>query len=817
MSHATLTGNRTAGDMNDLRYAFRMLIKNGMATVFAVLALGIGIGANSTIFSMANSLLLSPWPFSDPNRIMRIGEKRVGKPIDNLSISGLNYLEWKDQCQSFVATCLITVRHFNLTGDAGRPEEVAAYVWSPSAKDVFRAPQPVALGRPFLPEDDRPGKEQVVLLTHGLWSQRFGADPQILGKPVYLDGRAYTVVGVLPASSSVFEAEARLWIPLPIEELRKGRREDRDYVAFGLLKPGVSKEQAQAEMTVISRNLARQHQENAKWEIALEPMIENLLRAMRQTMLVLHGAVGFVLLIACSIVASLLLARATARQKEVSIRLALGATRRQVLRQMLTESVLLALCGGAFGLLLTSLGIQFLKSMLPPVLMDFVTRQGIDARLLGFTLILSIATGLLFGMVPALRASKVDLTGTLKEGGRGSSGGPGSHRWLRLLVVSEIALSLILLVGAGLMINSFLQLQRVDPGFRAEGLLTFHVTLRGSRYESDPQRRAYYQEIVGRIERLPGVESVAAANVLPMNWGSSVRLQVDGQSDQPDGEPYSGELRSVGLGYFKALGIPLKRGRYFLPEEDRDGSRRVLVNEALARKIWPNQDPVGRLLTMPDWSTLAYEVVGVVGDVRHFGLNNDPSPTLYVPFMDRPAQSVSLALRTKGDPLRLLPSVREVVRALDPEVPVIRPRTMTAAIAESVAMNRFGTVFLSMLSVVALVLSSLGIYGIMAYSVSQRTHEIGIRVALGAQVGDVVGMALRQGIWLTLVGVAIGLGGAFVLMRVLASLLTGGVSATDPATFAGTTLLLIGVSLLASYIPARRSARVDPVITLRAE
>lgn len=803
--------------MNDLRFAFRMLLKHRTVTIFAMLALGIGIGANSTIFTMANSLLLSPWPFVHPDRIMRIGEKRVGQPIDNLSLSGLNYLEWKDHCRSFVATGLITVKHFNLTGEAGRPEEVAAYVWTPSARDVFQSPDPLALGRPFQPGDDQPGQEHVVILSHGLWSQRFGADPQILGKPVYLDGEAYTVIGVLPTSSSVFEAEAQLWVPLPVDELKQGNREDRNYVAFGLLKPEVSQQQAQAEMTVISQNLARQYKENDQWEIAVEPMIENLLRAMRQTMFVLHGAVGFVLLIACSIVASLLLARATTRQKEVSIRLALGATRRQIMRQMLTESVLLALCGGALGLALAALGIQFLKTTLPPVLVDFVTRQGIDLRLLGFTLVLSISTGLLFGILPALRATRVDLSGTLKEGGRGSGGSAGSHRVLRFLVVSEIALSVILLVGAGLMINSFVRLQQVDPGFQSDGLLTLHTTLRGVRYESDSQRRAFYRDLLERAERLPGVESVAAANVLPMNWGASVRLEVDGQSARADGEPYSAEFRSVCPGYFKALGIPLKRGRHFLPEEDREGSRRLLVNDVLALRLWPGQDPIGKLLTVPEWNAAAFEVVGVVGDVKHFGLNREASPTLYVPFMEQPATAVSLALRTQGDPLSLLPSVREIVRALDPDIPVIRPRTMAEAISESVAMNRFGMMFLSMLSVVALLLSSFGIYGIMAYSVSQRTHEIGIRIALGAQVRDVIALVLRQGILLTLIGVVIGMAGALLLARALTSLLTSGVSPTDPTTFLGTALLLIGVSLLACYLPARRSARVDPIITLRSE
>jgi putative ABC transport system permease protein len=803
--------------MNDLRFAVRMLIKNPTATLFAVLALGIGIGANSTIFTMVNSILLSPWPFENPKRIMRIGENRVGRPVENLSISGLNYLEWKDQCQSFVATCLITTKTFNLTGNDRQPEEVAVYVWTPSHKDVFQSKQHVALGRFFLPEEDQAGKEHVVILSNGIWRQRFGADPQVLGKALHLDGEAYTIIGVLPASTSVFEAEARLWIPLTVQELRKGKREDRNFAAFGILKPGVSKEQAQAEMTVVSQRLAAQFTENEKWAIVVEAMVENLIRATKQTFFVLHGAVGFVLLIACSIVASLLLARAATRQKEISIRLALGASRRQVLGQLLTESVVLAVCGGALGLLLTILGIQFLKATLPPILMDYVTRQGIDVRLLGFTLVLSILTGLLFGIVPALRATDLDLSGTLKEGGRSSKSGSGSHRLLRLLVVSEIALSLILLVGAGLMINSFVRLQRVDPGFRSDGLLIFHVTLRGPRFEQEPQKRAFYREVVERIERLPGVESVAAASVLPMNWGASVRLEVDGQAKQPDGESYSAEFRSVHPGYFQALGIPLRRGRFLLPNEDYAGSHRLLISDALARKFWPGLDPIGKSLTVPGWSSTPYEVVGVVGDVKHFGLNRDVSPILYVPFMERPATAVSLALRTQGDPLRSLPAAREIVRSLDSELPVVRPRTMADAIAETVAMNRFAMIFLSILSVIALLLSALGIYGIMAYSVSQRTYEIGIRIALGAQVRDVMQMVLRQGIGLTLIGVAVGTGGAFVLTRMLSGLLTSGVSASDPATFAGTTLLLTAVALLACYVPARRSTRVNPIVTLRAE
>jgi putative ABC transport system permease protein len=488
----------------DIRYGFRMLIRNRGVTVFAMLALGIGISANSTIFSMVNSVLLSPWPFPNPERIMRIGEKRKGSETGNPSLSGPNYLEWGDKCQSFEATCLVTMRFLNLTGGDSNPEEVAAYVWAPSGANVFLGSFEPGLGRFFLPDEDQPGKEHVAILSHGLWRDRYGADPAILGKSIQLDGEPYTVIGVLPASTSVFEAEAKLWLPLPIEDVKKANRSERNYVAFGLLKPGVSVQQARAEMEVIAQNLAREYEENENQEIIVEPMIQNLLRAVKQTMIVMHGAVAFVLLIACSNVASLLLGRATTRQKEMSIRTALGASRMRVVRQMLTESILLSLVGGLLGLLFTVWGIELLKTLLPPVLMEFVTRQGIDVRLLAFTLIISVATGLLFGLVPALRASKFNLNETLKEGGRGSGSRSSSHLMLRFLVVSEIALSLVLLVGAGLMINSFVRLQSVDPGFKSENLMTLHVTLRGSKYDEKHEKRAFYREIVPRIEGIPG-------------------------------------------------------------------------------------------------------------------------------------------------------------------------------------------------------------------------------------------------------------------------------------------------------------------------
>lgn len=803
----------------DLRYGTRMLIKNRGVTLFSLLALAIGIGANATIFSMANSILLSPWPFSNPDRIVRIGEKRVGQEIQNLSLSGPNYLEWKDYAQSFEDTAVVTINHFNLTGNEGVPVEIAAFMWSPSVSTVLKGINEGGLGRQFFPDDDETGKEHVTILGHGLWKERYAGDPEIIGKAIHLDSEAYTVIGVLPASSSIFEAEGKLWIPIPKENLRTAERRNRKYTAFGLLNPGVSVEQARAEMQVISENLSRQYEENEGWETSVEPALQNLIRAMKQMLIVMHGAVGFVLLIACSIVASLLLARGATRRKEISIRIALGASRVRVFRQILTECVLLSVCGGLMGLALTVWGIGFLKSLLPQMIGDYVTRQGIDIRLLAFTMIISVVTGLVFGIVPALRTSGVSLSESLKEGGRGSVSRSGSHRMLRFLVVSEIAACLILLVGAGLMTNSFMRLQKVDPGFRSENLLIFHVTLRGTRYEEDHQKRAFYRDVVPKIQQLPGVLSVAAANVLPMNWQESIRFEVDGQSEQADGEPFTAQIRSVHPDYFTALGIPLKSGRYFTPEEDREDGFRIVVNETFAKRILPGMNPVDEQLTIPDWGSTAYTIVGVVGDVRNAGLNQDPEPSIYVPFLDQPATALSFALRTNGDPLKMVPATREVIWSNDPELPVIKPRTMDDAIAQGngVAMGRFAMILLSSLSVIALVLSAIGIYGMMAYSVSQRTQEIGIRMALGARISDVINMVVRQGLVLTLIGVAIGTGGAILLMQVLSSMLTGGVTATDPATFLCTAVLLSGISFVACYIPARRSARVDPMATLRSE
>lgn len=803
----------------DLRYGTRMLIKHRGVTLFSLFALAIGIGANSTIFSMANSILLSPWPFKNPERIMRVGEKRVGHEIENLTMSGPNYLEWKEYTKSFEETCIVTLDFLNLTGDEGVPEEIRAYMWSPNVSKVYRGVDEGALGRQFFPDEDEVGKDHVTILGYVFWSERYGGDPEIIGKTIQLDGEAYTVIGVLPASSSVFEAEAKLWIPIPKKNLQTEERDNRKYSAFGLLKPGVTVDQARAEMQVVSENLARQFKENEGWEIGVEPALQNLIRSFMQMLIVLHGAVGFVLLIACSIVASLLLARGAARRKEISIRIALGASRVRVFRQILTECVLLSVCGGIAGLALAVWGIGFLKSLLPEIIGDYVTRQGVDIRLLAFTMIVSVLTGLVFGLVPALRTSKVSISESLKEGGRGSVSRSGSHRMLRFLVVSEIAACLILLVGAGLMTNSFIRLQKVNPGFESDDLLIFHVALRGTRYEEDHQRRGFYRDIVPKIQQLPGVTSVAAANVLPMNWQESVRFEVGGQAERADGEPYAAQLRNVHPDYFATLGIKLKLGRYFTPEEDREESFRIIVNETFVKRILPGKNPIEEQLTVPDWGSTAYSIVGVVGDVRSAGLIQDPVPSIYVPFMDQPATSLSFGLRSNGDPLKMVPAVRDVIWANDPELPVIKPRTMDDAIAQGtgVAMSRFAMILLSGLSVIALVLSAIGIYGMMAYSVSQRTQEIGIRMALGARISDVINMVVKQGLVLTLIGVAIGAGGAFLLMKGLSGLLAGGVSATDPVTFLCTAVLLTCVSLVACYIPARRSARVDPMTTLRSE
>lgn len=799
--------------LQDIRFGIRMLVKNRGVTLLAVLALAIGIGANSSIFSLVSSILLSPFPFPHTERLMRVYQVHEERGSINDSISGANFLDVKEQCKSFETFSLVHVDYFNFVGGRGEPERLPAYVMSPDICSIDGlTPQ---FGRGFLPDEDQTGKDRVVLLTHGLWMERFGSDPQILGKTVQLDNVPYTVVGVLSADLGFMEGEAKMWIPFSKETINRDRTTHGWYASIAFLKEGMTEQQAQAELDIIARNLAAAYPEsNAKWGLRVEPIVDRILRFMKQTFIVLHGVVGFVLLISCSIVASLLLARANSRQKEIAIRSAMGASRIRIIRQVLTESVLLALVGGAAGLSITLWGIDAIGSMLPSELAPFLLRAGLDRTVVTFTVLICVAAGILFGLAPALQVSLTDLRGTLNEGGRSAGFQSGGHRLLHVLVISEIALSLILLIGAGLMVNSFVHLQHVAPGFDTSRLMTCHVFLPESKYKEPEKKRVFYREAVQRVANIPGHEGLAVTSVIPMTWWEGIVYEIESKPSVTSEEGKVAQIRGVNPDYFQVMKIPLMKGRVFTQSDENETSYKIVINEMLAREL--DGDPIGQLIRLPEWEGKSYEVIGVVGNMKQFGLKSEYSPEIYTPYLHRPARHICFAMRTPGDPHRFASLIRQEIRALDPDMPVNRMKTMDELIAESMVMEHFGMTLMSLFSVVALILSSLGIYGIMAYSTSQRTHEIGVRIAIGAQMSDVVKLVVWQGLGLTLIGVAVGLIGSFAVSRFLSSQLYG-ISAVDPLTFINVSLFLIAVSLLACYIPARRAAKVDPLIALRGE
>lgn len=673
---------------------------------------------------------------------------------------------------------------------------------------------PLQLGRRFLPEEGEKGKNHVVLLTDGIWKERFGSDREIVGKTINLDDEPYTVVGMLPSNLGFLEGEAKIWLPLSNERIREDRG-NRSYSSMARLKPGVTVQQAQAELDLIARRLAEQYPDtNAKYGIHIEPLMDRPIRFMKQTFIVLHGAVGFVLLIACSIVASLLLARANNRQKEIAIRSALGASRLRIICQVLTESVLLSILGGAAGLLISLWGIDAIGSLLPTALALFIARQGIDMNVLLFTAVICLLTGILSGLAPALRVSKTNLRDTLNEGGRGSGMHSINHRPLRMLVVGEIALSLVLLISAGLMVNSFVHLQKVEPGFKTDHLMTCNVFLPDAKYKETDKKRVFYRDIVQRVESIPGHQGLAVSSVLPMTWSEGTFHEIQGKAPASNKDRKFVQTRSVNPAYFQVMDIPLLKGRFFTQIDESESSYKIIINERLAKDF--DSDPLGQLIRLPEWGDKSYEVVGVVGNVKQFGLKSEYSPEIYTTYLHRPGMNVCFAMRTPGDPHRFTPMIRQQIRSLDADLPINIVKTMDELIADSMFMERFGMTLMSLFSVIALILSSLGIYGIMAYSTSQRTHEIGVRIAIGAQVGDVVKMVIWQGLRLTLIGVVIGLAGSYAASRLLRSQLYG-ISPTDPLTYINVSILLCVVSLLACYLPARRAAKVDPMTALRCE
>jgi putative ABC transport system permease protein len=803
--------------IQDVRFALRLLAKSPGLTAVAALALALGIGANSALFSVVNKVLLSPLPFKDPERLVMIWSTAIENKIDQSSVSGPDFIDWRKQNQSFEdLAAMSSGNRFNLTG-RGEPIVVKGAYVTPSFFGVFG--MRARLGRTLLPEEAQAGNEHRLVLSHGLWQRRFGSDPNVIGQTLTVNGEPYLVVGVMPPSIGFVEDLIEAYAPLPMTRLEQERM-NHSLLAFGRLKPGVGLPQAQADLATICARLGQEYPDQKGWNIRLSLLHDELVKVVRPAFLVLHGAVGFVLLIACANVANLLLARAETRSKEMAIRASLGASRVRVIRQLLTESVLLSLAGGALGLIFARWGMALLRSLSPRFdgrSIPLFDEIGLDARVLGFTLLIALLTGLIFGLVPALHASKPNLAETLKEGGRGAGVGFRRHRLLSGFVVSEVALSMVLLVGAGLMIRNFHRLSQVNPGFDPRNLLVMEMELPDARYAQGSTRVNFYREVVERVAALPGVESVGLVNIAPMcNNNCNNAFDIDGAPPLPKGRYNLAEYRVVNHDYFRALRIPVKQGRLFTPQDNGQGQQVVIINETMAKRYFPNENPLHRRLKFGYESTNTLEIVGVVGDEKHFGLGHENPPMMYQPYFQNCWNLMWLAVRTKVEPLSLAGAVRQQIWAVDKDQPVTKVRPMTDMVDDSVAVQRFATVLLIGFAGVGLLLAAVGIYGVLAYVVNQRTHEIGVRMALGAQMRDILRMVVRQGLTLVGLGLGLGLAASLALSRVVQSLLYQ-MSATDPLTFGVVLAVLAIVAFFACWLPARRATKVDPLVALRGE
>jgi predicted permease len=809
--------NMFADLSQDMRYGMRMLLRNPAFTAIAVLALALGIGANSAIFSVVNTLLLRPLPYKNPGQLVVIWENATHLGFPKNTPSPANFLDWQKQATLFEGMGAFAERSFNLTG-VGEPERLDGRRVSANLFDLLGV-KPI-LGRNFVPEDDKPGTK-VALLNETLWKRRFGGDPGVIGRSLSLNGEPYTVVGVLPSSvrlPAFGNWRDQVWVPLAFPAEEAAARGNHFLEIIGRMKPGVTVPRARAEMETIAARLAQQYPEyNTRIGAVVNPLHEEIVGNMKPALLILLGAVAFVLLIACANVANLLLARAAARHKEIALRLALGADRARLTKQLLVESVMLSMLGAMVGLALAYAGLRLLTQFIPADVAqaEMIT---IDGKVLLFTLAVALITGLIFGLAPASQAAHFNLNDTLKEGGRDSGAGPRGKRLRSALVIAEVAVSFILLIGAGLLINSFMHLRNLDPGFRADHLLALNVDLSETKYPDNPRRVAFFDEVVRRVQALPGVRSVAVAGNLPFTYnGDSMPIGVEGVPDPPPDQHPDVIYRAVGPGYFSTMGIPLVHGRDFNDQDSLEANLAVVVSEKTAKYYWPNADPIGKRLKNGSttqegpWRT----VVGVVKDVRQNDFIAEPKMQMYFTYRQlRSLMPNALIVRTAIDPLSLATPVRTAIWAVDKDQSVANIDSMEHIVAGAVARQRFSMLLLAIFAGVALVLAAVGIYGVMSYSVAQQTREIGIRMALGAQRSDVLKMTVKQGLRLVGFGLAIGLVAAFILTRVMASLLFG-ISATDPLTFLIISLVLLAVAMLASYIPSVRAMKVDPMVALR--
>ncbi|HEX8281728.1 MAG TPA: ABC transporter permease [Chthoniobacterales bacterium] len=798
--------------LQDVRYGLRMLLKHKSFTAVAMLALALGIGANTAIFSLVNGVLLRPLPFPEAERIVLFEGNNPPQGITESNISYPDFVEWSKETNLFASTAAFYTASANLGANGAEPERVARAGVTPSFFSVLRV-QPV-LGRAFVGDDDQPKIQSVAIISHGLWKRRFGGDPAVIGKRVLINARPTEIIGVMAAGFELPE-QTQIWMPAGIDPAEE-TRDNRSISAIARLAPGVPLQQAQSRISAINAQLATTFPETNKgWDAHLTVLQERLVREVRPSLIALLGAVGFVLLIACANVANLLLARSAARQKEIAIRAAMGASRARVVRQMLTESVLLSAIGGLAGLLLSVWLTDVLVSILPEGAAR-LEQVAIDYRVLAFAVGLSALTGIVFGITPALHASKLDLSGSLKEGGRTGEG----HRRTSarsLLLIGEVALSLVLLVGAGLLVKSFLRLQEVRPGFNPQHVLVASVSLPAMQYKENAQRAEFYRQLMQRLSEVPGVEAAGGGINLPLgasNYGIGRPFVPEGRALSVD-ESVNASFSVIAGDYFRALQIPLLAGRVFDPRDTDDAPKVVIVNESVARRHFGSvQEALGKRLSIWRDEKFPREIIGVVGDTKVDTLEAASGAQIYVPHaQDATWGFMALVIRTAGDPASLVPALRREVQALDKDQPIYNVRTMEEVVASSIGTRRVSMQLFAVFAGAALCLAALGIYGVMAYSVTQRTQEIGIRMALGAQKRDVLRLVVRQGMTLALIGIGVGLLGALALTRLISNLLFG-VNAMDPSTFGAIALLLAVVALLACYLPARRAAKLDPMNAL---
>jgi putative ABC transport system permease protein len=801
---------------SDIRYGVRNLLKRPGFTAIAVLTLALGIGANSAIFSSIYALLINPLPFPNQDRVVALWDKNPSRGVQHNEVSMADYLDWRGQSHSFDHLALERWWSTNLTG-GDTPERIQGFLVTANFFDALGV-KPVK-GRNFVEEENQPGKDAVAIITYSVWQRRFGADPNIVNKTVTTNGIQRTVIGVLPEGFN-YPKGSEIYAPIQLTPELVKNRGSHSYYVIGRLKTDASLQSAQADLDTITARLATQYPDtNAGRGAEMFPIVADTVRVYAKAIWVMMAAVGFVLLIACANVANLMLARATGRQKELALRAALGASRWRIVRQLVVESLVIALIGGVAGVLVAFWGIELLRSGNPGEASKYAagwSHLGINFPVLAFTLGISLLSGLLFGLAPAWHVSRPDLNDALKEGGRQTSS--GSHRLRSLLVVSEIALSLVLLVGAGLMFRSFLALLKTSPGFNPEGVLTMNLNLPFAKYREDAQRATFYSDLVQRVKSLPGVQSAAAVNYVPLGGSnSSDAFLIEGVPEPSPGQENDGRYRVCTPDYFQTMGISILKGRGFT-DQDKSGSLPVIiVNETLAQRYWPNGDSLGKRIKFygPLDRAPWMEIVGIVQDVKH-ELNLPVTPEYYLPHAQDSWNAMVLVARTSVEPQSMANSIRQQVLALDKDQPVFDVRTMHEVRAISVAVYSFGSATMGIFAIVALVLAAIGIYGVMAFAVTQRTQEIGIRMALGARAIDVLKMVVKTGMSLAAVGVLAGLLGAFAITRLMASLLFG-VSPTDAVTFALVAAGLLLVALLACYIPARRATKVDPLVALRYE